>query len=96
MRAYLLRALRSEALPAVLLPLLSEESRQPAPENRLERQLVLRTQSAEILDYIYQAPALRELMGERLGPKAALARSRRSAALRRALAEEGITLADEE
>ncbi len=93
-RAFLLRALRSEALPAVLLPLFSSEPQRSAPELSLERQLIVRTNSAETLDYIYETPSLLCFLEARLGPQAAIVMPRKAAALRRALAEEGIHLTE--
>ena len=93
-RAFLLRALRSEALPAVLLPLFSSEPQRSAPELSLERQLIMRTNSSETLDYIYDTPSLQRYLEARLGPQAAIVMPRKLAALRRALAEEGINLTE--
>ncbi len=91
-RSYLLRALQSEALPALLLPLFSQEVERNVAEASLEERIILHTTSSETLDYILENPALRRYLTGRLGPQAAVVLPRKEAALRRALMDEGIVL----
>ena len=56
----------------------------------LERQVILRADSAEALREIYETPALRRYLGAQLGPRAVVVRAGQWPELRRALGEAGI------
>ena len=94
-RTFLLRVLASEALPAVLLPLFSNEGHRSKPELSLERTHIIRVSATEMMDFIFETPALRRYLEERLGPRAAIVLPRKETALRQALRDEGIQIAEE-
>jgi len=58
----------------------------------LERLLVLRTTSIEVMNFILENPALRRYLGARLGDLAVVVRADQWEALRSALDEKGIAL----
>lgn len=64
----------------------------PPPPLRADRPLLLRAPSAEILDGLFQHPDTRPLLGDRLGPTAAIVRSVDPTALREALRRLGVPL----
>jgi hypothetical protein len=80
--------------PAVRLLLLAAPNRAPGRSSALEaeRILVLRTASPEWLDGLFQHPATRDYLGERLGPTTAVLPEALVGPLRRALAALGLTL----
>lgn len=94
-RIFLLRALQSEALPAILLPLFSSERQRIVPELSLERKMILRSNSTDTIDFIYENPALRCFLEARLGPQAAIVLPRKASALRQALLDEGIQVTED-
>lgn len=91
-RAFLLKLLQSEALPAVLLPMFSNERGGSPPELALERKNIIRTSTTETMEFIFETPTLRRYLEERIGPRAAIVLPRKESALRQALQEEGIHL----
>jgi hypothetical protein len=74
--------------------LLVASSRPPGLE--AARPLVLRTPTAEVLDGLAQHPETRDLLGDRLGPTAAVIPDPAMAAFRRALGRLGLSLGEEE
>ena len=94
-RTFLLRALESEALPAVLLPMFSNEGRRSKPELSLERKNIIHASATEMMDFIFETPTLRCFLEERLGPRAAVVLPRKESALRQALQDEGIQISEE-
>ncbi len=61
----------------------------PVARVTLERQVLLRAESAEALTEIFETPALRRYLGSQLGPTAVLVRPEQWPALQAALAEAG-------
>jgi hypothetical protein len=59
-------------------------------EVTFERLLVLRTNSPEVMEKVYNEPALRRYLGARLGPMACVIRNGQEADLQVALGESGI------
>ncbi len=94
-RTYLLRALQSEALPAVWMPMFSTERVESAPELALERKNIIRTSTTETMEFIYETPTLRCFLEERLGPRAAIVLPRKESGLRQALQDQGIHISSE-
>jgi len=78
-------------MPAAVRLLLLAADRRVAPLE-VERSLVLRTPSAELLDGLLQHPSSRDHLGERLGPTAILVPEECLPALRRTLEELGLAL----
>lgn len=85
---FISRALGDAPLPAGVARLLDHWKTGPSAAVSLERLLVLRTTAPEILDKIWDAPALRRYLGARLGPMAVIVRQ--PDGLRAGLGEQGI------
>ncbi len=92
-RAFLSRALGTEALPTGVTTLLERWSQTTEPDATIEPLLVLRMTSEQALDGVLDEPALRRYLGARLGPQAVIVRPGQTVALQTALAEQGF-LAD--
>jgi hypothetical protein len=90
--AWFARRTGRDVPPAVRLLLLAASSR--VPELSAGRPLLLRTPTAEVLDGLAQHPETRDLLGERLGPTAAVIPDDALDAFRNALARLGLSLAD--
>lgn len=78
-----------EALPDFVTRLLETWQGGAAAEVTFERLLVLRTVSPDVLDRIYEDPALRRYLGAKLGPMACIIRDDYADALRGALGTYG-------
>ena len=81
----------SGQLPPVVARLLDTWQGGAAGQATLERLLVLRTVSEEVLDRIYEEPSLRRYLGARLGPTAGIIRGDADA-LEQALDEIGLSV----
>jgi hypothetical protein len=92
-RAFLARALGSDALPEGVDAMLSRWSQTAEADATIEPLHVLRTRSAQALDAVLEQPAIRRYLGTRLGPEAVIVRPGQAPALQDALAEYGL-LAD--
>lgn len=87
---FLQRQLDGKPIPPAVARLLETWQGGANADVSLERLLVLRTHSKEILDTIYREPALRRYLGARLGDMAAIVLPDRVDALRDALGEMGV------
>lgn len=90
--SYLSRASGDRPLPPQLIRLLETWRSSVLATATLERLLVLRTTSEEVLTTLYETPSIRRFLGARLGATAVVVRSDDVAALRQALGEHGIQL----
>jgi hypothetical protein len=88
--AFLKRQLDNKPLPPLLAKLLDTWQSGASAEVTFEKLLVLRTTSPEIMERIYNEPALRRFLGARLGPMACVIRSGQEEDLQVALGESGI------
>jgi hypothetical protein len=89
---FLKRITHNAPLPASVTKLLTTNQPREASSVTLERLLVLRTTSLEVMNFILETPALRRYLGARLGDLAVVVRADQWEALRSALDEKGITL----
>lgn len=89
---FLKRITNNAPLPASVAKLLTTNQPREASSVTLERLLVLRTTSVEVMNFILETPALRRYLGARLGDLAVVVRADQWEALRTALDEKGITL----
>jgi hypothetical protein len=80
--------------PAVrlLTRLVDLDGEGPPPALKAHRPLLLRAPSAEVLDGLFQHPDTRPLLGDRLGPTAAVVRSDDPSRLREALQRLGVSI----
>jgi hypothetical protein len=80
--------------PAVrlLTRLVDLDGEGPPPALKAHRPLLLRAPSAEVLDGLFQHPDTRPLLGDRLGPTAAVVRSDDPSRLRKALQRLGVSI----
>ncbi len=88
--AFLTKATGDQPLPPKLAQLLETWRAGPTTTVSMERLLILRTTSPEVLDKIWESPALRRYLGARLGEMAVIVRADQWEALRDALGEQGI------
>ncbi len=89
-QAFLHRVSGERPLPPGVARLLQNWLEGPVARVTLERQVLLRAESAEALTEIFETPALRRYLGAQLGPTAVLVRPEQWPALQAALAEAGI------
>lgn len=89
-QAFLHRVSGERPLPPEVARLLQNWLEGPVARVTLERQVLLRADSAEALTAIFETPALRRHLGARLGPTALLVRPEQWPQLRAALGEAGI------
>ena len=89
-QAFLQRVSGERPLPPGVARLLQNWLQGPVAQVTLERQVILRADSAEALREIYETPALRRYLGAQLGPRAVVVRAGQWQELRRALGEAGI------
>jgi len=87
---FLKRQLEDKPLPLLLAKLLDTWQTGATSEVTFERLLVLRTTSPEVMERIYNEPALRRYLGAQLGPMACVIRAGQEADLQAALGEIGI------
>lgn len=80
-----LRRHSDKELPSAILRLLNSPTPSAATQMSLERVLVLRTTSKEMLDYLFNEPKLRRYLGARLGDMAVIVRADGAQALQEAL-----------
>jgi hypothetical protein len=88
--AFVSKQLNDAPLPPTLARLLDSWTAGPKTSVSLEKLLVLRTTSPEVMERIWAAPALRRYLGARLGEMAVIVRADSWEALRDALGEQGI------
>ncbi len=88
--SFIQRATENAPLPQTITKLLENWRGGSSVTVTLERLLVMRTTDPQVLDGIYEAPALRRFLGARLGPMAVIVRPDQWEALREALGERGI------
>lgn len=88
--AFISKQLSDAPLPPTIARLLESWRSGPATSVSLERLLVLRTTSPDVMDRIWEAPGLRRYLGARLGEMAVIVRPDQWEALRDALGEQGI------
>jgi len=88
--AFISKQLNDAPLPPTIARLLESWRAGPATTVSLERLLVLRTTSPEVMERIWEAPGLRRYLGARLGEMAVIVRADQWEALRDALGEQGI------
>lgn len=89
--AFLTRHLNNRPMPARIAQLLDNwQGSGAATEVTFEQLLVLRTTSPEVLDRIYNEPALRRYLGARLGPMAVVIRAGQQDDLQVALGDAGL------
>jgi hypothetical protein len=89
---FLKRIINNAPLPASVAKLLMPPSTSAVSSVTLERVLVLRTTSLEVMNFILETPATRRYLGARLGDLAVVVRADQWEALRTALDEKGIML----
>ena len=89
-QAFLHRVSGERPLPPEVARLLQNWLEGPVARVTLERQVLLRADSAEALTAIFETPALRRHLGARLGPTSLLVRPEHWPQLRNALGEAGI------
>jgi hypothetical protein len=90
---FLKRHLAEKPLPVATARLLETwQGGAAAAEVSMEQLTVLRTVAPEVMDRIYNDPALRRYLGTRLGPMACIIRPEYDEALRLALGEAGIAI----
>ncbi len=89
-QAFLHRVSGERPLPPGVARLLQNWLEGPLARVTLERQVLLRAESAEALTEIFETPALRRYLGAQLGPTAVLVRPEQWPALQAALAEAGV------
>ncbi len=87
---FISKMLGDAPVPPAIVRLLDNWREGPATTVSLERLLVLRTTSTEVMDRIWDTPALRRYLGARLGEMAVIVRADQWEALRDALGEQGI------
>lgn len=87
---FLKRQLESKPIPPIIAKLLDTWQTGASAAVTFEKLLVLRTTSPEVMEKIYNDPALRRYLGARLGPMACVIRSGQEADLQVALGESGI------
>ena len=92
-QAFLHRVSGERPLPPGVARLLQNWLEGPVARVTLERQVLLRAESAEALTEIFETPALRRYLGAQLGPTAVLVRPEQWPALQAALAEAGVQVA---
>jgi hypothetical protein len=88
--SFLKRQNDDKPLPAMIAKLLDTWQTGATSEVTFERLLVLRTNSPEVMEKVYNEPALRRYLGARLGPMACVIRNGQEADLQVALGESGI------
>ncbi len=88
--AYVGKALDTAVLPAPIAALLENWREGPVAQASIERLLVLRTTSPEIMSRIWDNPAFRRYLGSKLGDMAVIVRADAAPALRDALGAAGI------
>ena len=88
--SFISRGLGDAPVPAAITRMLDNWRSGPAAAVSLERLIVLRTTAPEVLERIWESPALRRYLGARLGPMAVIVRNGQQDALRAALGEQGI------
>ncbi len=89
-QAFLHRVSGERPLPPGVARLLQNWLEGPVARVTLERQVLLRAESAEALSEIFETPELRRFLGAPLGPTAVLVRPEQWPELRAALGEAGI------
>ncbi len=89
---FLKRITNNAPLPASVAKLLTANQPKEVSSVTLERLLVLRTTSLEVMNFILENPTLRRYLGARLGDLAVVVRADQWEALRSALDEKGIAL----
>lgn len=89
---FLKRITNNAPLPASVAKLLMPPKTSAVSSVTLERLLVLRTTSLEVMNFILETPATRRYLGARLGDLAVVVRADQWEALRTVLDEKGITL----
>ncbi|MDE0610604.1 MAG: hypothetical protein OXH77_11940 [Anaerolineaceae bacterium] len=92
-QAFLHRVSGERPTPPGVARLLQNWLEGPVARVTLERQVLLRAESAEALTEIFETPALRRYLGAQLGPTAVLVRPEQWPALQAALAEAGVQVA---
>lgn len=90
--AFVSKALDGAPIPPAIAKLLETWQRGPMATATLEQLLVLRTTSPEVMNTIWDTPALRRYLGARLGEMAVIVRADQWEALNEALGEQGIQL----
>ena len=90
--SFLQRQAEGDSVPPVYARLLDVWQAGAAASVSFERLLVLRTNSPEILDRIYNEPTLRRFLGAQLGPMSVVIRAGQEEALQNALGEAGIAV----
>ena len=89
-QAFLKRVSGERPLPPGVARLLQNWLAGPVARVTLERQVLLRAETAEALSEIFETPELRRFLGAQLGPTAVLVRPEQWPELRAALGEAGI------
>ena len=87
---FLKRQVNDKPLPPTIAKLLDTWQTGATAEVTFEQLLVLRTTSPEVMERIYNEPALRRYLGARLGPMACVIRANQADDLQVALGESGI------
>ncbi len=88
--AFITKQLNDAPLPPTIAHLLESWKGGPTTTVSMERLIVLRTRAPEVMERIWEAPALRRYLGARLGEMAVIVRADQWEALRDALGEQGI------